>query len=345
MKENYPLIPYLISTSNSPAPDSSTIMFTAETIILIFLDILTAGSLLIMLPGVIRISRSFDFKASTPVQYALERRAYLSTSLIVLLFTLKLVGVLFFVSLLDGLAPLFPGAMCAVGVISAAPYGNTALLLKLFTSFVLGYWLLLHQADQKTPNHLHTKSKHTFLLGIYGLLLTEWIFQYLYLMGLDVDQLVSCCGTVFNAASSGIGGQLVRVPHGIVLPLFWVFYGASIFSNWKKSDAFAFVSSLGSLIVGTITLISYVSPYIYELPTHQCPFCILQKEYFFIGYVFYLALFSGAFFGTAPFVLNNLFKTHIDTHKLALWFHLLFVGASTIFPVSYFLRNGVGLWP
>jgi hypothetical protein len=40
-----------------------------------------------------------------------------------------------------------------------------------------------------------------------------------------------------------------------------------------------------------------VSCYIYELPTHHCPFCILQKEYGYIGYLIYLTLLGGAIAG------------------------------------------------
>jgi hypothetical protein len=40
--------------------------------------------------------------------------------------------------------------------------------------------------------------------------------------------------------------------------------------------------------------------YIYELPTHHCPFDILQREYGFIGYPLYLSLFGAVFFGLLP---------------------------------------------
>jgi len=49
--------------------------------------------------------------------------------------------------------------------------------------------------------------------------------------------------------------------------------------------------------------VSYISPYIYELPTHHCPFCILQREYSYIGYFFYASLLGGAIPGAAVGVL------------------------------------------
>jgi hypothetical protein len=44
-------------------------------------------------------------------------------------------------------------------------------------------------------------------------------------------------------------------------------------------------------------MISFICLYIYELPTHHCPFCILQKEYGYVGYVLYIALFGGGVAG------------------------------------------------
>jgi hypothetical protein len=50
-------------------------------------------------------------------------------------------------------------------------------------------------------------------------------------------------------------------------------------------------------IVSIAALISFISLYFYELPTHHCPFCILQQEYNYIGYVLYVLLLTGAVSG------------------------------------------------
>ena len=39
------------------------------------------------------------------------------------------------------------------------------------------------------------------------------------------------------------------------------------------------------------------------MPTHHCPFCLLQKEYGFIGYPLYLSLFSATILGTGVGIL------------------------------------------
>ena len=47
------------------------------------------------------------------------------------------------------------------------------------------------------------------------------------------------------------------------------------------------------------SLISFISLYIYELPSHHCPFDILQGEYGYIGYPLYLSLLGGGLAGMA----------------------------------------------
>jgi hypothetical protein len=43
--------------------------------------------------------------------------------------------------------------------------------------------------------------------------------------------------------------------------------------------------------------------YAYELPTHRCPFCVLQGDYHHVGYAIYLALLGGAVLGVAAGVI------------------------------------------
>jgi hypothetical protein len=43
-------------------------------------------------------------------------------------------------------------------------------------------------------------------------------------------------------------------------------------------------------VLALASVISFISLYIYELPTHHCPFDILQAEYGFVGYPMYATL-------------------------------------------------------
>ncbi len=46
-----------------------------------------------------------------------------------------------------------------------------------------------------------------------------------------------------------------------------------------------------------VAIISFISLYFYELPTHHCPFDLLQREYNYIGYPLYLSLFAAGIAG------------------------------------------------
>jgi len=55
--------------------------------------------------------------------------------------------------------------------------------------------------------------------------------------------------------------------------------------------ALFFVVSLWAITI-------FFSSYIYAMPSHRCPFDILQAEYNLIGYPLYLTLFTATFLGT-----------------------------------------------
>jgi len=40
-------------------------------------------------------------------------------------------------------------------------------------------------------------------------------------------------------------------------------------------------------------IVAFIAPYIYEQPNHHCPFCLLQAEHGYAGWVLYLPLFLG----------------------------------------------------
>ena len=58
------------------------------------------------------------------------------------------------------------------------------------------------------------------------------------------------------------------------------------------------LASVFTFVVSVASLVSFISCYFYELPTHRCPFCILQREYHYIGYLLYIILLVGVVGGT-----------------------------------------------
>ena len=72
----------------------------------------------------------------------------------------------------------------------------------------------------------------------------------------------------------------------------------------KKGAVFFSIASLINFIISIVALISFISIYFYELPTHHCPFCILHQEYGYVGYLLYLTLLVGAISGMGTGIIH-----------------------------------------
>ena len=64
------------------------------------------------------------------------------------------------------------------------------------------------------------------------------------------------------------------------------------------------MAGIAYLLVGIASVISFISVYYYQLPTHHCPFDLVQSGYNFIGYPLYLTLFGAVFCSMVPFLLG-----------------------------------------
>jgi len=53
------------------------------------------------------------------------------------------------------------------------------------------------------------------------------------------------------------------------------------------------VSGTLAFPVSVAAMVSFIALYFYELPTHHCPFCILQREYHYVGYLIYVTVLGG----------------------------------------------------
>jgi hypothetical protein len=289
------------------------------------------------------LSSRFEPEQSTALQYKLIMRSYLASNIIQTLLIAKLIIFPLFVFCMDGLSIFIPGAMCAVGVISASSFGPPLLLLKLSMLYFMGLWILVHREDGKTHDYAFSVFKFKLFLVIYLGLVVEDIGSLLYFLDLDLQKIVSCCGTLFNPLSSTLGGRLLQIPNEILLPSLFVAFLITLYAAIKKDALVSGISNVLFLILGLITIISFFSTYVYELPSHQCPFCLLQKEYFYMGYLLYPALLTGSFFGVAPLFIKLTIKEELDTFSLAIFLNLFFILFASSYPIIYFLRNGVWL--
>lgn len=319
------------------------ILLTPEVMVLLIEDFLLFVFNTIAAIISYKISKNFNLSETSSNQYNLEKQSYLASYIIKFSLYLKIVSIIFFIYTLDKLSLIIPGAMCAVGVTSASDFGLYLLLIKILNIYLYGFWILINNQDLKNESYPYTKSKFKYFLDIYFFFLAEVILQYLYFFDINPQELVSCCSTVFNSETISIVGQLSNIPNYISVPIFYGLFLALLYFTFKKNLKVIGIVNLVFLIFSLITLTSFFGTYIYELPTHHCPFCILQKDYNFIGYFLYIFLLAGTFFGIANFVLKYFFNIEIDRIKISLSFNSVYAISVTFYPIKYFLINRVWL--
>ena len=91
-----------------------------------------------------------------------------------------------------------------------------------------------------------------------------------------------------------------------------------------------------TFFIAAASLLSFICLYYYELPSHRCPFCILQQEYGFAGYLLYATLLGGAVTGIGVGVLHP-FTTCASLKLVIPALQRQLVVATMIFYLLFFL--------
>jgi hypothetical protein len=258
----------------------------------------------------VRIIRHWDLKSGAPTQLNLERKTYLVSVIFAYVSFFQLLSLFMFIYTADHIHTLFVGAMCAAGALNANGYGYPTLVLKGLNFFLCGLWLVVNFTDNRAVDYPLIRFKYKFLLIITGLLFVEAFFQIRYFTGLRVDIITSCCGTLFSEEAKEIGGRIAALPSRPTMILFFltliltIRMGIHFLVTGRGARWFAGFSGW-ALILSVVSVVSFISVYFYELPTHHCPFCLLQKEYHYIGYALYLTLLPAGICGVSVGVLER----------------------------------------
>ena len=291
----------------------------------------------------LRLALYWNNDASTSLQYSLTKQSYLVATIIKYILMLKLPLFLFFIYTCDKLSNIIAGAMCASGVVNSVDFGLYLTLFKLCNLYLFGFWLLLHFADVSPEKLPYTKLKFALFVLFAVPLFVEIGLEIAFFVSLNISKIVSCCGTLFSASSSSYISLLFVVDELLWVGLFYGFFAMSLVAFWLKNGVLTLFANAMFLIFAIIALIVFFSPYVYELPTHRCPFCLLQKDYYYVGYLLYTVLFLGTFYGIGGAVLSLIAKEKMRFSKLSLSFNTLYVVIISLYPIVYFIRNGVWL--
>ncbi len=314
------------------------------TIQIINLIFLVFGTIAFILG--IRIFLKWDMNSTSKLQYTLEKQSFLSATIIKYILFIKILLFIFFIFSLDKISNVLTGAMCAAGVIDATSYGIYLLLFKLINIYFFGFWLVIHKFDINTKELKFTKLKFGFYIFIYLLFLVEILIELTMFSSIDVDKLVSCCGTLYSNSSGSYLSSFFAIDNIYIVGSFYLTFLLLVIAYFIKNDYLYVVFNLIFLIVSLVSLIMFFGTYIYELPTHHCPFCMLQKEYNYIGYVLYLFLFLGTFFGFTIGIKNLLLNLNEDNkkyYKYSIISILIYVLIVSLYPIIFYIKNGVFL--
>lgn len=322
---------------------SSDILLSNEVLIYLLSEAILFAVAAIAAASAVPIVLRWDFSSFSPRQFALEKRAYLLISVIGFAFSVKFLLLPYFAYGIDRLALLIPGAMCAAGVIGANDFGYPLLAVKVAVAFLTGSWLIVSRLDLRAEDYPYLRGNTLLFLLIFALMGGELLLDWLYFSNLTTVKAVSCCSVSF-----GQQGGSNPLPFGLdtakLLLLFGLIYLLAVLSALGRYAATAFVSNLLFLPTGYYALVYFFGTYVYELPTHKCPFCMLQGEYHYVGYLFWGALLAGSFFGMNAPVIGRL--TGADSgglYRLSLAFNTLFVVLCAAYVARYYVMNGVFL--
>ena len=240
------------------------------------------------------ILRNWDLRCGSDLQLQLERRTYLISTLVAYAMGFQLLSFFLFIHTVDGMSNLFVGAMCAAGTLKANVWGYRTLTLKLGGFILAGIWLIINATDNSARDYPLIKFKYGFLILATPVLAAETIAQASYFLELRPHIITSCCGALFSANAQGFTAGIIALPRlatevGFFIVVLLTLVSGGVFIG-KNRGAYLF-SILNALtfIASILALISFISVYFYELPTHHCPFCILHREYGWVGYFLYLA--------------------------------------------------------
>ena len=169
-----------------------------------------------------------------------------------------------------------------------------------------------------------------------------WL-DFAYFGNIDIHQPVSCCSALF--------GQLEGanpLPFGLdtktMLILFYSIFVTLAILILTRQDITALIFSGLFLYISYYSVVYFFGTYVYELPTHKCPFCMFQKEYHYIGYLIWGSLFGGVFLTADSILCKKVLN--VDTSKSKRYGLLLisvFVFTVSAVVLIYRFQNGAWL--
>ena len=317
------------------------ILLSNEVIVYLLSETVLYLLLFVAFLATIGLLRRWNFDLFTTEQFALENRSYLVMTIIFFVMLLKVILLPYFVYTIDKLSDLIPGAMCGAGVIKANAYGNPLLAMKIIILFLSGLWLSMNSIDIKAKDYPYLKVKSWFFVLIFLFLSIEFLLDIAYFTHIETNNPVSCCSVIFGQTGGANG-----LPLGLDIPklliLFYLLFALVVLTVVSGLAVMSIVASILFGVVAYYAVVYFFGTYIYELPTHLCPFCMLQDHYYYVGYLVWGLLMLGVFLTIDTAVMQYFFKQPSKSLKrISLLLLSLFVLLCSAYVAVYYFENGV----
>ena len=307
--------------------------------------------------------KHWDLGSDSELQIKLEERIWLVATLVQFGLVVQIISAILFIYAADYFATVLKGAMCAAGSLTANDFGLPALGFKLVTIFVGSLWIMLHRLDIGSENFPYTRLKNLWLLAMLPLLIGDGLLVVLYLVNLEPEIVTSCCGILFGETEAG-GYSLLNYSSDTTVLVLLATISVLILAG-SLSQLFTIPSSKGvallvSGMLGSAWLIFYllalavitvqVSPYVYGLPHHRCPFDLLHYPYLTVGLPLYLLLHGGVLAGLGAAMARIISHAieggdHVDQFirratLVSVSLALLFLVTAAWPPIAYIMFGG-----
>jgi len=298
----------------------------------------------------VRVLLFWDLKSDSNRQIRLENEIWLTSTLVEYALAIQIISLIVFVLAADFYSHSIAGAMCATGSLLANNFGIPTLLIKIGGVFFYGFWIVLHQLDIHSEKYPLVRIKYLYLLLLLPLLVLDLSLELLFIKGLEPDIITSCCAVVFADTTDGGSNLLGGFTHSVTMGMFYgtigvlIIVGSFLMVKWQAWMVVLFSSGwLWFFLLGLSVVTTEFSSYIYAMPFHKCPFCILKPEYNYIGFFMYSALFLGAFFGMSGVVVEPLHSIE-GLERSVTEFQLSAVKLSLLFLILFFLVSSYHYW-
>ncbi|MCF6309584.1 MAG: hypothetical protein L3J19_03785 [Sulfurimonas sp.] len=314
-------------------------LLTPEVLTLLILNIIFAFFAVVAFVLSVRIYLNWDINSTSKKQYQLEKQSFLSATIIKYIFAIKVPLFLFFIFTLDKVSNVLTGAMCGAGVIDATETGTYLIILKIINLYLFAYWLKLNSEDMKEENQPYTRFKFGMFTVLFFFFIIEIVLEGVMFNAIEIDKMVSCCGSIYSSSATSAISNIFALDNRTLLAMFYGNYLLIVLFYFFKNRYLFALSNLIFIVVALISLIAFFGGYIYELPSHHCPFCFLQSDYYYIGYLIYLMLFLGTFYG----LIVAFIKKSQESYNISMFFNSIYVILLTLITIIYYFKNGVWL--